>query len=98
MEGFAKPPQARDGVAEAIFKAREIGVEFLHTELLMAGCFLEIAEATENPLTMRRNLEHTRRALEVVDQFMDELKPKPHHREELLGICARLRSRLSQMS
>jgi len=75
-------------------KARELGLEFLNTELEMAEAFLDLAETTGNAAASERNILNAVKALDAIGRFLEHLSPDQPERRFLVQRTAELRARL----
>lgn len=82
-------------LAAEVGKARQLSVEFLHTELQMAKAFLDLAATTRNAAVSRRNIRNTAKALDAVGRFIERLGPELPQRQLLARCATELRTRLS---
>ena len=75
-------------------RARQLGLEFLDTELDMAEAFLDLAETTGNAASCRRNMLNAVKALDAIGRFLEHLGPELPERRLLAQRTAGLRARL----
>jgi hypothetical protein len=75
-------------------KARELGFEFLDTELGLAKAFLDLAETTRNTPAARRNMENAVKALDAIGRFIERSSPELPQRQLLAQRAEELRARL----
>jgi len=78
----------------ALQRARQLGLEFLNTELDLAEAFLDLAETTGNAASCRRNMLNAVKALDAIARFLEHLSPELPQRRMLAHRTAGLRARL----
>lgn len=82
------------GFPDARSEANQIGVNFVLTDLDVAMTFMDVADASQNEETVRRNHANAHIAYEAVVYFLGRLTPDAGQRQVIDAKLALLRTRL----
>ena len=75
-------------------KLAATGADFLRQELKLGMTFLELAKATTDPTTKRRNLANARKAYQTVRRLKISLWPPKEDRAEIADGLAKMKAAL----
>jgi len=77
--------------------SKQIGVEFLLTDLDVAMTFMDIAEVSRCEETIRRNQANARKACASVINLLEKLSPDERQRQVIEAKLALLKARLGEI-